>query len=238
MKEFNIKLTDLCLHKKNFLSQQECQFLIDFYENQNNDKKFKEVSTDANDNIVKNSTFTAGKIEPASKEYYFIKKKIREAFLEYAKYIEDLGIYNSLILNYVQFGHSWRILKYEKGEKIHPHLDHSFYNYFSTTFNLNNDYEGGEFTFFNGKFTPDLGVGDLMIFPSDLFWLHEVKPVTKGARYSFNTFMMAIPDYLSNQIKEQLATAMPKYLNSKSEDSVYGPVFPERFLKGPKISNY
>lgn len=230
MSEFNLKMSDLCFHKKGFLTEEECQYLISSYENQNNEERFKEVSTDANDGKLKQSTFTAGQIKPASEEYYFLEKKLREAFLDYEEYLKDLGLYNPLILNFSQFGHSWRILKYEEGEKIHPHLDHAFFNYFSITFNLNNEYEGGEFTFFNGKFTPDLGKGDLMIFPSDLFWLHEVKPVKKGSRYSFNTFMTAIPEGIKTNIINQIPNAMSRYIETQPKDTLYGPLFPDRLF--------
>ena len=49
---------------------------------------------------------------------------------------------------------------------------------------LNNNYEGGEFIMFDDyeiKFKP----GDVIIFPSVFLYPHLVKPVKKGIRYSF-----------------------------------------------------
>ena len=46
---------------------------------------------------------------------------------------------------------------------------------------LNDDYEGGEFQFFDGTII-EPEVGKLVIHPS--FGGHQVNPVTKGSRYS------------------------------------------------------
>ena len=49
---------------------------------------------------------------------------------------------------------------------------------------LNNDYKGGELVFWNDKVV-ELKAGEIMIFPSNFLYPHEVKLVTEGTRYSF-----------------------------------------------------
>ena len=49
---------------------------------------------------------------------------------------------------------------------------------------LNDDYKGGELVFWNDT-AIDLRAGEIMIFPSNFLYPHEVKPVTEGTRYSF-----------------------------------------------------
>ena len=49
---------------------------------------------------------------------------------------------------------------------------------------LNNDYEGGELIFWEDKVV-ELKAGEIMIFPSNFLYPHEVKLVTEGTRYSF-----------------------------------------------------
>ena len=49
---------------------------------------------------------------------------------------------------------------------------------------LNNDYEGGELVFWTDKVV-ELKAGEIMIFPSNFLYPHEVRMVTKGTRYSF-----------------------------------------------------
>ena len=48
---------------------------------------------------------------------------------------------------------------------------------------LNDNYEGGEFMI-RGK-EVKLIRGDILIFPSNFIYPHEVKDITKGIRYSF-----------------------------------------------------
>ena len=49
---------------------------------------------------------------------------------------------------------------------------------------LNNDYKGGELVFWKEKVV-ELKAGEIMIFPSNFLYPHEVKLVTEGTRYSY-----------------------------------------------------
>ena len=49
---------------------------------------------------------------------------------------------------------------------------------------LNNDYKGGELVFWGDKVV-ELKAGEIMIFPSNFLYPHEVKLVTEGTRYSY-----------------------------------------------------
>jgi predicted 2-oxoglutarate/Fe(II)-dependent dioxygenase YbiX len=49
---------------------------------------------------------------------------------------------------------------------------------------LNNDYKGGELVFWDDTVV-ELKAGEIMIFPSNFLYPHEVKLVTEGTRYSF-----------------------------------------------------
>jgi predicted 2-oxoglutarate/Fe(II)-dependent dioxygenase YbiX len=49
---------------------------------------------------------------------------------------------------------------------------------------LNDNYKGGEFILFDNK-QVELKAGELLIFPSNFMYPHEIKPVTKGTRYSY-----------------------------------------------------
>jgi predicted 2-oxoglutarate/Fe(II)-dependent dioxygenase YbiX len=82
-----------------------------------------------------------------------------------------------------------RILKYDKGQFIKDHCDVNGSIRASCTLNLNEDYEGGEFRFFNGQIKHSFKTGDAMIFPAEPIWIHGTEPITKGARYSINCFL-------------------------------------------------
>ncbi|MGB0910195.1 MAG: 2OG-Fe(II) oxygenase [Nitrospirales bacterium] len=49
---------------------------------------------------------------------------------------------------------------------------------------INDGYEGGEFVF-SSKHVVPLKSGDILVFPSNFMYPHEVKEVTKGERYTF-----------------------------------------------------
>jgi len=49
---------------------------------------------------------------------------------------------------------------------------------------LNNDYKGGELKFWDDTIV-ELKAGEIMIFPSNFLYPHEVKLVTEGTRYSY-----------------------------------------------------
>ena len=82
-----------------------------------------------------------------------------------------------------------RIIKYKKGEFIEDHSDVGENIRASCTLNLNENYEGGEFRFFNGLIKESFKTGDAMLFPAEPIWIHGTEPVTKGTRYAINCFL-------------------------------------------------
>lgn len=91
-------------------------------------------------------------------------------------------------------GHSLvRYNKYTPNTCMHLHCDHihSLFDgaikgvpILSVLGSLNNDYEGGELIMFGDK-KIELNAGDIMVFPSNFMYPHEVKKVTSGIRYSY-----------------------------------------------------
>tara|TARA_R110000782_G_scaffold218863_1_gene306258 strand:+ start:815 stop:1423 length:609 start_codon:yes stop_codon:yes gene_type:complete len=88
-------------------------------------------------------------------------------------------------------------LKYQEGGKYERHSDRgnessgSMDRYMSVIINLNSNYEGGEFIFFNPTTRKEdvireekLKEGSVLMFPSNFLFPHSVKPITKGTRYS------------------------------------------------------
>lgn len=49
---------------------------------------------------------------------------------------------------------------------------------------LNNDFEGGEFIFWNNYIVP-IDIGSILIFPSNFLYEHRVDKIKSGIRYSF-----------------------------------------------------
>jgi hypothetical protein len=78
-----------------------------------------------------------------------------------------------------------QLLRYGKEQKFHDHIDdHPFFTRrISLTYYLNDEYEGGdvEFKRFGLRFKAQKN--QLLIFPSNFIYNHEVYPVTDGLRY-------------------------------------------------------
>lgn len=97
---------------------------------------------------------------------------------------------------HINGGTSPRFNRYQVGEHMEKHVDH-IYSCFDGNLKgipvisiigiLNEDYEGGDLTFYLGgeEYTPKLKTGDTLVFPSAFPWAHEVKPVTSGTRYTW-----------------------------------------------------
>lgn len=60
----------------------------------------------------------------------------------------------------------------------------------SCSFALNDDYEGGEFAFFDRELVYRLKKGSCIMFPSNFMYPHEIMPVTNGTRYSIVTWFV------------------------------------------------
>jgi len=84
------------------------------------------------------------------------------------------------------------LLKYKVGGFYNTHTD-SFKDSpraVSCSFMLNDDYEGGEFAFFDRELVYRLKKGSCIMFPSNFMYPHEIMPVTSGTRYSIVTWFV------------------------------------------------
>lgn len=111
-----------------------------------------------------------------------------QALKEYAKKIPVLP--NNAYLTSKDTGYD--LLKYEVGAFYSEHLDFSADTprAISCSFILNDDYEGGEFAFFNRELVYKLKKGSCIMFPSNFMYPHEIMPVTSGTRYSIVTWFV------------------------------------------------
>ena len=186
-------ITKLALKIPNFLTHEECDRLINEFE-QRKEEAGIEMSGNANSGEISTSDYKVVSLKPYTDSFNFIKEKTNLAINSWIKYLSQPNyFFTKAFKNNLIFSHDYRIMKYKVGESIHPHVDFSESIYGSISFNLNEDYEGGEFKFFNGNYTIPLGKGDALIFPADHFWVHEVTKVTKGERYSINSFICNRP---------------------------------------------
>lgn len=197
----NLKITDLIYRQNNFLNKNECDFFINLFEkysylsNQEKSLKYLEnkehlVEIDNFKCLNLNLHFTNEEIKNAAFKAWEYILKATQNYVNYLK----LNISNAIDMRLINSTSNIRILKYSKGSLIKDHLDVDFNIRASCTINLNEQYLGGEFTFFSNKHVEILKTGDAMLFPAEHIWVHGTKPIIEGTRYAINCF-------LHNQVK-------------------------------------
>ena len=218
-------ITKLALKIPNFLTHKECNGLIDEFEieEKKNTSIYFENNIDRNTGKRVNSKYKTFSLIPNTSNFKLIKEKTKFAVKIYQNYLNSSGLFSKDLGNTLNFSHKYRILKYEEGTSINPHSDHRDYTYGSISFNLNNSYKGGEFKFFNGRYTVSLDKGDALIFPADYFWIHEVTPITKGIRYSLNSFLLKYPLPVIKKIYELEPKVLDAYGLNTPYEELLGP---------------
>jgi hypothetical protein len=105
---------------------------------------------------------------------------------------KDLIVINDWYNTWVGYSHV-RFNRYDKNTKMRIHCDHIHSMFdgerrgipiLTLLGGLNDNYAGGELFMFKTQ-QVELKAGQVMVFPSNFLYPHEVKPVTKGVRYSF-----------------------------------------------------
>lgn len=83
------------------------------------------------------------------------------------------------------------IFKYKTGSKFEEHTDSYRVNRptLSVVIALNDNFNGGEWSFFNGEYQVDLKQGSIMVFPSNFIFPHAISEVTEGTRYVVATWL-------------------------------------------------
>lgn len=118
-----------------------------------------------------------------------VRKKIDEDFYVCAS--RAINEYRKLfpeVASEIDTGYG--LLRYRKGQFYIQHTD-SFKHQqrsVSCSFLLNDDYEGGEFAFFDREIVISGSKGSIVMFPSNFMFPHEIMPVTSGTRYSIITW--------------------------------------------------
>lgn len=76
------------------------------------------------------------------------------------------------------------IARFEPGWGMHEHFDASKPNDIATLIYINNDYDGGEIYFpeYDISYKPE--PGDLLTFPDNPDYIHGVKAISSGIRYT------------------------------------------------------
>lgn len=94
--------------------------------------------------------------------------------------------------SHIQGDSGYTLLRYQEGGFYTEHTDHVLQapRIVSCSFTLNDNFEGGEFGFFNRELVYKPSKGSAIMFPSNFLYPHEVMPVTRQVRYSIITWFI------------------------------------------------
>ena len=193
---FDPKLLDLKYHIKGLMPEDICKSFIDFFENNSQlagleqSYKYKEGETALDNFKCINLSDLVNENTEFMKPFETARKYIGIGVTNYVSHIKNkiCPTFSDRLINKTS---NIRILRYKEGESIKDHCDVGAIERASITINLNENYEGGEFRFFDGQIKEVLKTGDTMIFPAEPVWIHGTEPITKGTRYCINCFLHA-----------------------------------------------
>jgi Rps23 Pro-64 3,4-dihydroxylase Tpa1-like proline 4-hydroxylase len=191
---FNHKITDLKFHIDKLVPQDVCKYFIDFYENNSkyasseSSYKFQSKQIESDNFKCINLTQLCSENNSFLKTLELAKKYITLMITNYSLHIQK-EMCPTFDMNLISNSYNVRILKYEKGQFIKDHSDVADTIRASCTLNLNENYKGGEFRFFNGKEKISFKTGDAILFPAEPIWIHGTEPIIEGTRYSINCFL-------------------------------------------------
>jgi|TARA_R110000803_G_scaffold29044_1_gene66614 hypothetical protein len=191
---FSNKITDLKFHINGLVSKDTCKYLIKFYEDNKHESlpegsyKYKYKKRIDDNFLCMNLSKLSVLDDKFKKPFNTARAYISIMIANYVLHIQKniCPTFDELLIKKTS---NLRILKYEKGQFIGDHTDVEGSIRASCTINLNEDYEGGEFRFFNGQEKISFKTGDAMLFPAEPIWIHGTEPITKGVRYSINCFL-------------------------------------------------
>ena len=194
-----INLIDMILIVDNVISDDESELLISEFETK---IPTKETSREINSSDFLETDADFIDLIPKTKIQQIVNDKTNIMVGHYKNYIEKLGHFDThgLISN-LEYAHSYRIIKYGIGQSFHDHVDKSPFIFGSCSLALNDDYEGGDYRFFRGHHKVKLKKGQGMIWPADNFFVHGIDEITKGCKYSINSFLgdgLCVKDSTSN----------------------------------------
>ena len=184
-------LINYILVLENIVSNKLCDDILNEYIDSNEWKDTRITSKSILDKKTRNCTTIGISLNEIIEKNKNVRKKIdddvftcaKNAIEKYNKEFSEANITKDT---------GYNLLKYEKGGFYTQHVD-SFSEIprtISCSFILNNNFKGGEFSFFDNKLIYPLKKGSAIMFPSNFLYPHSVLPVIEGTRYSIVTWFV------------------------------------------------
>jgi len=184
------ELKDYILVLEDIIPDKLCNDILNEYSN-SNEWKNSLIGHGHFNKEIRNCTNISISLDGIIEKNKEIRKKIDNDVFECTK--KAIEKYNEKFkLTTISRDTGYTLLKYEKGGFYNEHVD-SFLSVprtISCSFILNDNFEGGDFSFFNNRVIRSLRKGSAVMFPSNFLYPHSILPVINGTRYSIVTWFM------------------------------------------------
>jgi len=184
------KLEDYIYVVKNALSLNLCDEILNEFK-YSNEWQDTVVGLGAVEKNIRNCQTIAISYPHVIQKNNEVRRKLDNAIFDGAsKCIKEFN--KKFLLCRIVEDSGYELLRYSKGCFYIQHVD-SFKERpraVSCSFILNDDFNGGDFAFFDRKLKYKLEKGDALMFPSNFMYPHEIMPVTQGTRYSIITWFI------------------------------------------------
>lgn len=173
-------LQDFILIVKNAISIDDCKYIIYEHEKLNLWEKAK-IQNNVIDEDIRNTLKVNINIESKSDQIIF--NAVKFCIKDYCNNFKNLILSKDL---------GYELLKYTEGGFYTEHVDSCINTprTLSCSIILNDDYEGGNFEFFESEYKIKLSAGDAILFPSNFMFPHQITKITKGQRYAIITWIV------------------------------------------------
>jgi predicted 2-oxoglutarate/Fe(II)-dependent dioxygenase YbiX len=185
------ELKDYILVLEDAIPDKLCNDILNEYENS---KEWLDTAVGRKGNInkeIRNCTTIEISLNKVIEKNKNARKILDDEVFQSTK--KAIKIYNEKFKQaYISKDSGYQLLKYEKGGFYTQHVD-SFTETprtISCSFTLNDNFKGGEFSFFNNAVVYPLKKGSAIMFPSNFLYPHSVLPVINGTRYSIVTWFI------------------------------------------------
>lgn len=152
---------------KNFISEKECEIFMKYLNNFSKPDEYP-VKWDQN-------------LEPIITRKSYVDVKFVHKYIPLVQNLLEKE-YGFPVINKSAFVGRW-----DAGDRLDLHVDDlgtTSTNHMATLIYLNSDYEGGEIVFPTHNLSHKPQAGDLIMFPGNMHYAHEVKTITSGSRFS------------------------------------------------------
>jgi len=186
----NTRLEDYIFIVKNALSNDLCNSILEEYKFTHEWEMGVNAAVEIKEDYRNCQTISISQSDTIQKN-----KEVRSN-LDYLMFTEASACIaeyrNKFIQCKIEQDNGYELLRYLENGFCKQHIDSckKYPRAVSCSFILNNDFEGGEFAFFDRELVYKLEKGDALMFPSNFMYPHEIMPVTKGTRYSIITWFI------------------------------------------------